>query len=155
MRRPGDELAHRVRRAGAVLDDHGVDLDADERPVERDHDQPVIDVVAQVGRIAGRGRDEQRVHATLDERAHELQLAVGVVMVARDHELEVARAERALDASDQLCEERVRDVRDDQADRGARPTRGQRAREQVGPEAERTGGREYARALRARRRTRR
>ena len=79
---------------------------------------------------------------------------MGIVAVAGGDELEVVRDEDALDRADDARHERVRDVRDEQPDRRARPAAREGACQPVGSEAELPGRREDARPRsRVRRRT--
>ena len=86
--------------------------------------------------VPARGDDQHRVHATPQQRGDQLALELGILLArARDQQV-AARASRLLHGLGDGGVEGIRDVLDDQAERGGGATMAQAPREVVALKAE-------------------
>ena len=127
----GDELRDGLPGGTTVVDRDRVDCDAFERSVDGHDDESVVDVELQIGGVPGGGDQDQCVDSTLDQRARRGALPRNVITMAGGDESQLARSQRSLDLRSHRCEERVRHRREQQADRAAAATAGERPREVV------------------------
>ena len=125
----GEQVRDRALGALAILAEHAVGVDPQRRAVDEHEPDPGRDVAQQVAVVLPDRDDDQPVHAAREHGLDQLALALGVLVGAARERHHAAVARDLLDAAVDRGEEGVRDVLEDQAERG---------REAVGP-AQRPG----------------
>ena len=127
----------RALGALAILAEHAVGVDRQRRAVDEDEPDAGRDVTQQVAVVVAGRDDDQPVHAAVEHGLDQLALTLDVLVRAAREGDDAAVARDLLDAAVDRGEERVRDVLEDQAERGREAVGpAQRARRVVVPVAE-------------------
>src|SRR5436190_4401659 len=120
----------------AVVGEDAIRGQARRRPVEEHDRRAGAQLRHEVAVVPARGDDQHRVHATPQQRGDQLALELGILLArARDQQV-AARASRLLHGLGDGGVEGIRDVLDDQAERGGGATMAQAPREVVALKAE-------------------